>query len=87
MSDRPKNTAEVYPIRGKSGDHPAVREYRRKMDSITEGTMPALEALNARLDRALEKASTDPPSDDRREPEDDDRKEPSIPIDIVTPRR
>ena len=49
-----------------SGTHPAVIAHRRKMVSISETTMPALEALNARLDRAIEKAQAD---DDDREDE------------------
>lgn len=58
----------------KSGNHPAVIAHRRKMDSINETTLPALEALNERLDRAIEKAQADdgengPQSD---EPESDE---------------
>ena len=55
-----------------SGNHPAVVAWRKKLDSIAEGTMPALERLNARIDRALKKAA---PHDPRREPEDDERRE------------
>ena len=53
--------------KGGSGTHPAVIAHRRKMDSINETTMPALEALNARLDRAIEKAQ----DDDEHEDEDE----------------
>ena len=51
-------------VKNGSGTHPAVIAHRRKMDSINETTMPALEALNARLDRAIEKAQAD---DDRED--------------------
>ena len=52
-----------------SGTHPAVIAHRRKMDSISATTIPALEALNARLDRAIEKAQDDDGDDEQ--PEDD----------------
>ena len=48
----------------KSGNHPAVIAHRRKMDSISVTTLPVLEALNARLDRALERAQADDDEDD-----------------------
>ena len=53
--------------------HPVVVAHRRKMDSINETTMPALEALNARLDRAIEKAQ----ADEDREDEDEEHKKPA----------
>lgn len=63
-----------------SGNHPAVIAHRKKMESITEGLMPALEELNARIDRAIEKAS---PHDPRREPEEDERREDDPPVDVI----
>ena len=55
--------------------HPVVVAHRRKMDSINETTMPALEALNARLDRAIEKAQADDDDDREDEQPQDDRED------------
>lgn len=63
-----------------SGSHPAVIAYRKKMESIAEGMVPALERLNKRIDRALEKVL---PHDPRREPEEDERREVEEPADVV----
>lgn len=71
-----------------SGTHPAVLAYRKKMDSVRDGTLPLVDALNARLDRALEKMRTLPPpgTDPRREPEEDERREEEEPpVDVVIP--
>jgi hypothetical protein len=66
--------------RTKSGDHPAVKAYRKKMDSITENTMPLLYELNDRIDEAMKKAKTPIPLPlERTEPGEDDE----IPVDVV----
>ena len=59
---KPEKTAD--------GDHSAVDAYRKKLDSITEVTLPLTRALNKRIERArramdpsrktLEEADTDP---------------------------
>lgn len=60
MSDRPKKTS--------SGEHPEVRAFRAKLESIAENTMPLVQSLNDRTDALLEKerkrASDEPPADD-----------------------
>lgn len=48
------------PPKTKSGEMAAVKTFRAKLDSIREGTLPALEAANARAARAVE--SIAPPS-------------------------
>lgn len=47
------------PKKGSSGDHPIMQAVRKKLDSIREGTLPELEALNARIDKI--KTKSDPP--------------------------
>lgn len=39
-----------------SGEHEAVVTYRRKLDSITEVTLPLARTLNERIDRAMRAA-------------------------------
>jgi hypothetical protein len=53
--------------KGSSGEHPIMQDVRKKLDSIREGTLSELEALNARIDKI--KAKSDPPSaaDDEKE--------------------
>lgn len=49
--------------RTKSGQHPAVREYRRKLDSIAEHQLTALDAVCDALGEAAEKCrSSRPPA-------------------------
>lgn len=48
------------PKKGSSGEHRAVSRYRDKIESIKEGTFPEIEALNAKLSRALQDAPTAP---------------------------
>lgn len=50
-----------------SGQHPAVVEMRRKLQSIAEGTLPAVEELNNELRAYLQ--SDKPPAPDG-EPEE-----------------
>jgi len=68
-----------------SGEHPAVRLFRKKIESIQEGTFPALEELNARIDAANEKEKhkSDRPPDSRRDLDDDARKDDDTSIDVV----
>lgn len=37
--------------KGSSGEHPIMQAVRKKQDEIREGTLPELQALNARIDR------------------------------------
>jgi len=46
--------------KGTSGEHPIMQAVRKKLDSIREGTLPELEALNARIDKLKKKS--DPPA-------------------------
>lgn len=55
MSDKPK------PWKGSSGEHPAVKMFRAKMESISEHTMPMLQDLNAKLDDEIAQAKSKPP--------------------------
>ena len=68
-------------VKSGSGTHPAVIAHRRKMDSINETTMPALEALNERLDRAIEKAQVE---DDREDAQRRDDRE-DVPESVEAP--
>lgn len=63
-----------------SGQHPAVREFRRKLDSIGDGVLEDLEALNRELDEQIKRSSR-PPKDPRRDGDSDP------PVDIVTPEK
>lgn len=47
--------------KGSSGEHPIMQAVRKKLDSIREGTLPELEALNARIDKL--KRESDPPDE------------------------
>jgi hypothetical protein len=58
------------PRRTSSGENPAVRAFRDKLESIQEGTFAPLEDLNARLEKLQAKTPV-PPRDPRREEEDD----------------
>jgi len=81
MSEQPKQKP---PLKKRaSGDHPVVQMYRKKLQSISEGTMPQLEALNRRLDRLKGSSERAPRADPRREPSEDERAEDEIPVDVV----
>jgi hypothetical protein len=71
MSDRPSKP----PRRTKSGESAAVRTFRDKIDSIQEGTFPALEELNRQAEEL--KAKSEPPKDPRRDGDEE------IPVDVV----
>ena len=60
------------PVRTRSGEHPSVIAFRKKMDSIEETTLPAAEELAA---QAIALKRRDP----RREVDDDEAHD-----DIVT---
>lgn len=71
--------------KGSSGEHPIMQAVRKKLDSIREGTLPELEALNARIDRLRVKSDPPvqsiPPTDEKDEGEED-----TIPgIEVPTP--
>lgn len=69
------------PKRRTSGEHEAVIGFRRKLESISEHTMPQLTDLNARLDRLKKKS--DPPKRDPRREVDDARQDDAVPVDVV----
>ncbi len=83
--------------KGSSGEHPTVKEFRRKLESLSDHQLTDLQDLNARLDPLVAKENersksdsppaeeADPPSDPRREPPDDPRREASTPpSDVIT---
>lgn len=51
----------LLPRRTKSGESPAVKSFREKLDSIAEGTFPVLEEINRQAD-AL-KQTVSPPKE------------------------
>lgn len=53
MSDRPSRT--------KSGQHPAVGEYRNKLESIVDNQAEDIDALNRALEEYVKESSTPPP--------------------------
>jgi len=74
MSDEPKRPSAFPHVhrrpsrKGGSGEHPAVQQFRDKLESISEDAFPALERINERLDR-LKVRSSRPPIP-REEPEE-----------------
>ncbi len=77
--DKPKA-----PKRTISGENPSVKEMRAKFDSIQEGTLADVEALNARISENLKRAKeAKEQKDARREPHEDDRRDSLIPDDVV----
>jgi len=57
-------------IKGESGEHQAVKEYRAKLASIAEHTLPSVVELNAQLQAVLEieKQKSEPPTDELEGP-------------------
>jgi len=64
------------PPRRASGEHPSVRGFREKMDSLDEGALTELQSINARLE-ALKKRSDRPAADPQREDDSE------VPVDVV----
>lgn len=62
--------------KGGSGEHPAVKAYRDKLESISEHVSPELQNILERAEK-LKTKSDKPPKDPRRE--DDD----AVPVDVV----
>ena len=62
--------------RKKSGEHPAVKGFRKKFDSIQETTIPLIKQLNERI--ARNKKSSAPPERDPRREDDE-----AVPVDVV----
>ncbi len=77
MTEKKKSVPIPAPPRTKSGQHPSIRAFRDKLDSINEGTFPLVEELNAKLNRI--KAKSDPPK--RQDPRREDDQE--VPVDVV----
>jgi hypothetical protein len=48
------------PPKGGSGEHPIVIEFRKKMDSIQDHTLPELQELAERIERLKEKSDRPP---------------------------
>lgn len=67
--------------KGSSGEHPVMQEVRKKLDSIREGTLSELEALNARIDKLKKKS--DPPDESKDEGEEDTQ--PHLRVDTPAP--
>jgi hypothetical protein len=74
MTEKPPKPPFI-PRPSSSGEHPEVKAYRAKLDSIRENQLPELEALNERLARLTDPGPTDP----RREEDGE------IPVDVVEP--
>lgn len=71
----PASSSEAMPKRriirkGSSGEHPVMQAVRKKLDSIREGTLPELEALNRRIDK-INKVRSDPPEGEEKKEEED----------------
>lgn len=75
MSERPPKHP---PRRTKSGESAAVKDFRARLDSIAEGTFPALEELNRQAEELRESVVPPKPKNDPRR---EDEGEP--PIDVV----
>lgn len=54
-------TATKRPSRSESGEHPAVKGYREKLESIAESTTPQVDELNQKLANYLEEVRTPTP--------------------------
>lgn len=55
-SEKPPTTSSIRPApmkQTKSGEHPSVKQYREKMDSIEMNVLKPFDELDARLDRYL----------------------------------
>jgi len=67
-------------IKGSSGQHPAVRAFRKKFESIQGSTLSLVEDMNARITKIKEQSV-----DARREKSSDPRREDEgeIPVDII----
>lgn len=65
--------------RGASGEHPAVKAYRAKLESISEITAPGgdLDRLGTRIEKQLARLKSDRPHDPRREDDAD------VPVDVI----
>lgn len=49
--------------RTKSGQLPAVREYRKKLDSIQEHQLADFDVVNERLEKTAEECRSNPPKE------------------------
>jgi hypothetical protein len=49
------------PRRTSSGNHPAVREFRHKLDSVSEGVGGKFDELDEKLSKYLEEVKSVPP--------------------------
>lgn len=71
-------TDEKKPKPSSSGEHPAVKQFRDKMESIRENQLPELEALNERLLRLTVPVPKGDGHPDARREDDGE-----IPVDVV----
>lgn len=72
MNAPPKKTS------GPSGQHPAVKAFRHKLESIADGAGEELEKLRERIEKLKAKSESPPPPKDPRREGDDE-----IPVDTV----
>jgi hypothetical protein len=71
VSERPKPRAS-------SDQHVAVKDFRRKLESLADGALESLRDLNRKLDAEIDKRrSSKPPRDARREDDGE------VPTDVV----
>lgn len=62
-------TGQPPPPKTRSGEHPAVKQYRKKLDSVTEGAEEATAELEKKLEEALADLKTPvPPKPDPAKP-------------------
>mgnify|MGYP006921283368 CR=1 FL=1 len=59
-------------VKGESGEHPAVKTYRAKIQSISDNQLPEMQALNSRIDHLLTKIKSDFPPESVEEVEIDE---------------
>jgi len=68
-------------IKGSSGQHPAVRAFRKKFDSIQGSTLTLVEDMNARItkikERTVDHRREEAPPDSRREEDGE------VPVDVI----
>lgn len=88
MSDAPKRESSKPPKlperRTRSGESPAVKEFRDKLDSIQEGTLEEIIAANREY-QERKAATLAPKADPRREEETDPRRDGDNAVDDVNP--
>lgn len=72
-----KGTGPSAPPAKRSGEHPAVQSFRKKLDSIETTTVPQLQQMNSEIDALVEATIAPRASDD-----EDERDTPIIPMTV-----